>query len=87
MVSGIGTEEPSREKAQELTGHAPAPLEFTADSLEGNFQRVTERALTEAPRTRRLPFLGTWKCHSLASAGLSKLLCEAARPCLGSPMM
>lgn len=40
LVSGIGTEEPSRKKAPELTGHAPAPLEFTADSPEGNFQRV-----------------------------------------------
>ena len=74
-----------------VTPPDPAPLEFTADSLEGNFWRVTGQALTGALRTHPpSPFPWTLEVpppSSLASAGLSKLLCKAARPCLGSPMM
>lgn len=78
-------------KGSLVTPPDPAPLGFTADSPEGNFWRVIGRALTGVLRTRPpSPFPWTLEVpppSSLASAGLSKQLCKAARPCLGSPMM
>lgn len=77
LVSGIGTEEPSREKAQELTGHAPAPL----NSLQ-TLRRGTSGGELSGLSQRRLELVASLSLDPGSATSIQSSFCRSVQAAL-----